>query len=927
MRGSAGQGTISSHTHVIDLIGRDREVRVLTDRIDAASGPSGGALVVRGEAGIGKSSLLESARAHAAAKGFRILATTGVESESRLPFAGLHQLVLPTFDRIDALPDSYGTAIRSAFGLADKPANPYLVALSILHLLSECAESTPLLLLVDDAHWLDPPTAEALAFVARRLESDPIVLILAIRDGFGSPILGSRIAELTLEGLSREDALSLLDARAPGLTAELRERVVADAEGNPLALIELPIALAAQAEADSASSKAASTVTKRLVLAFAQRLSNLSPGARRLLQVASIDDSAALAELLSVASRLEGREIARDAAGEARAAGLVTIGQDRLGFRHPLIRTAIQEATRDEDRRAVHDALAAVLESDPDRRTWHRAAAAVGRSEAIASELDGVATRATQRSAYGVAMQALERASKLGEDRAGRVRRLLRAVHFASVVGRQAEVVRILDTIDDGDLTPMDRPLVVWFRERAAQKPPPHGPMIAALTEIAERMRLEGDTPGGIRVLLTFAFTVWWSNVDDQTRNRIITVAEAFPFERSDPRLICVLGLVAPVERGAVVMECVGRHATETPPDGGEWQMLGLASMCVGDFVRAERLLEASIAHCRAHGLLGPLASTLGNQAWIKILRGDWKAASSLWSECARWAEETGQSEWPTVAGLAAGAIAAYRGDIASAERHIGSANAALVTLGAIPLQGLLELVRGAAALAEYRYEEAYQHLKRIFDPADSAYHAHLRTWAAVDLVEAAVHSGHEAEASAVVRDLEAIAAISRSPLLLSALDFARPLLGPDGGDAAFQASLGVELASWPFTQARLQLEYGLWLRRQRRATDARIPLRAARDTFDTLGAVPWSERARQELRATGETSRRRTHDLADALSPQELQIAQLAAAGLSNKEIGQQLFLSHRTIGSHLYRIFPKLGVTARSHLRAALEGNSAPR
>jgi len=406
---------------------------------------------------------------------------------------------------------------------------------------------------------------------------------------------------------------------------------------------------------------------------------------------------------------------------------------------------------------------------------------------------------------------------------------------------------------------------------------------------------------------------------------RLITVAEGFPIEKSDPRLICVLGLVSPVERGAVVIERVGRHLAEADVEGGELQMLGLASMGVGDFVRAEQFLDASIAHCRARGLLGPLVSTLGSQAWIKIFRGDWRGAGSLWSECHRWAEETGQSEWPTVADLAAATIAAYRGDIASAERYIRSANEALVPLGAIPLLGLLELVRGATALADHRYDEAYQHLKRTFDPTDSAYHANLRSWALVDLVEAAVHSGHEAEASAVVRELQEIATVGRSPLLLSALDFALPLLGPDDSDAAFQRSLGVGLATWPFTRARLELEYGLWLRRQRRAADARIPLRAARDTFDALGAVPWSERARQELRATGETSRRRTHDLSDALSPQELQIARLAAAGLSNKEIGQQLFLSHRTVGSHLYRIFPKLGVTARSHLRAALEGNSA--
>jgi DNA-binding CsgD family transcriptional regulator len=228
------------------------------------------------------------------------------------------------------------------------------------------------------------------------------------------------------------------------------------------------------------------------------------------------------------------------------------------------------------------------------------------------------------------------------------------------------------------------------------------------------------------------------------------------------------------------------------------------------------------------------------------------------------------------------------------------------------------------AALANGRYDEAYHHLRRIFDPTDNAYHPHVRSWVLVDLVEAAVHSGHEVEATGFVNQLERYAERTHSPLLLAALGFARPVLSPEVDAAAFESSLGAGLASWPLHRARLQLAYGVWLRRERRAADSRTPLRAARDAFDALGAVPWAERARQELRASGETSRRRSSDLTDALSPQELQIAQLVAEGLSNKEIGQQLFLSHRTIGSHLYRIFPKLGITARSHLRAALQNRS---
>jgi ATP/maltotriose-dependent transcriptional regulator MalT len=380
------------------------------------------------------------------------------------------------------------------------------------------------------------------------------------------------------------------------------------------------------------------------------------------------------------------------------------------------------------------------------------------------------------------------------------------------------------------------------------------------------------------------------------------------------------------LERGAEVVERLQRLWTDLHRDlGAESQLLASAAMAVGDFVHAELFLDHSITYCRAHGLLGVLPSKLGLQPWIKIQRGDWKQAGSLASEGARLADEIGQTNWTTMANLAAATIAAYGGEIATAEKLVAACDKVLLPFGAISMLALVQYARGAAALADGRNEEAYQHLRRIFDAADSAYHPHVRSWTLVDLVEAAVHSGHEDEASAFVRELEVVAARTHSPLLQAALEFARPVLAPHENEAGFKATFGASLASWPFIRARLQLEHGIWLRRQRRAGDSRTPLRAARDAFDALGALPWGERARQELRASGETSRRRTYDLSEALSPQELQIAQLAAAGLSNKEIGRQLFLSHRTIASHLYRIFPKLGITARSHLSAALQSRPA--
>lgn len=915
-----------SHRQANELIGRDRELRALVERIEAVNTRGGGAVLLRGAVGIGKSSLLAAARAHAAGKRFQILTTTGIQSESRLPFAGLHQLLRPVLQQIDRLPDSYGNAVRAAFGLIEQVApSPYLIALSVLELLGDCAESAPVVLLVDDAHWLDRPTAEVLAFISRRLESDPILLIPVITDGFESSFLAARIPELRVERLSDEDAATLLDAHARGLIPPLRNRILKEATGNPLALVELSVALKTTGDAGPVLSSATLPVTDRLRQAFTDRLSDLTPLARCLLHVAAVDDSGVVEHILSAASAIVRREITLDEATEATAAGLVEIDGHQLRFRHPLMRSAIQQAMSPAERHAAHVALAEALSDDPDRRAWHRAAAAVGKNEQIASELEAVAARAVRRGATSVALEAVERAAELAGDPAQRGNRMVRAGCHALVLGRHSEVVRLLNEIDDRDLTPLDRLQVAWLREVCEQRPGSGSPLTTSFVEIADRMRAEGDIQRAFSALLTIAYRCWWSNPDEQTRAHIVAVAERFPVPETDARLIYVLALASPVERGAIVVERVSRLWTELHGNTGpEAQLLGVACMAVGDFVHAEAFMDEAISSCRANGLLGVLVTKLAMQAWTKIPRGDWKEALSMASEGTRIADEIGQTNWITMANLAVATISAYRGDITAAEALVSASDEVLLPLGAVSMMGLLQYSRGVAALADGRHDEAYQHLRRIFDPSDNAHHPHIRSWALVDMVEAAVHSGHDDEASAFVRELESVATQTRSPLLQAGLKCARPMLSPDNSEEGFQASLGADLANWPFVRARLQLAYGIWLRRDRRVADSRIPLRAARDTFAALGAVSWGDRAHQELRASGETSRRRTLDLSDALSPQELQIAKLAAAGMSNKEIGQQLFLSHRTISSHLYRIFPKLGITARSHLRATLEDRS---
>ncbi len=910
----------------IELIGRELESNALTERMDAAREGAGGALVLRGAPGIGKTSLLRMVRAHAAATGLQILVTTGVQSEAQIPFAGLHQLLKPVVHDIDRLPASYGKALQSAFGLSDEPVTgPFVVAMAILHLLGESADRAPLLLLVDDAQWLDASTAAALAFVARRLESDPIVMIGALRDGFESPLLEADLPELTIAALPEAHARALLAASAPELDQGLRDRVLQNAAGNPLALVELSTALRS-AHADRWFEGSDLPLTARQERAFADRLASLPRESRSFLRVAAADERGLIAELLAAAAQLEGRAITLEAATAATAAGLVEVDGPELRFRHPLMRSAIHQAMSLEERRATHAALATTLEADPDRQVWHRASATVGTDARIAEQLDDISRRAHRRGAVGVAIQALERAAQLAETPDVRGIHLSRAAIFAMILGRASAVLRFLDTMDDEHVPVVERPSVITMRESYGRGAWSGASRIAEFLEIAERLRTEGNVERGLGVLFVVANRCWWSNPDDDTRRALVSVLERFPVPQDDPRVVCILAMASPVEHGALVLEHVSRRSAQPVAERGgpDDQRFGLAAHAVGDFVRAERFIEARAQFLRAQGLLGGLVSSLLKLAWTKLQLGDWKSAETMSTEAERLAEETGQLDLAAAAKLATATIAAYRGDVDVAERLAAAGEGSLFASGANPQRAMVQWPRGVAALAADRYDEAYQQLRRIFDPADPCFHPHVRSWVLVDLVDAAVRAGHEGEASAIVRDLEPIAARTGSPLLVGALHFARSALSPDDHEASFQADAG--LATWPFTRARLQLAYGIWLRRQRRVADARAPLRAARNAFDALGALPWGERARQELRASGEASRQRNYDLTDALSPQELQIAQLAAAGMSNTEIGQQLFLSHRTIGSHLYRVFPKLGITARSHLRSALQDRSTP-
>jgi predicted ATPase len=458
-----------SHVAVLALHGRDTELAALQALIESA-GDGGGAVVVRGDAGIGKSTVLAAARRSAESAGIAVIAAGGVQSEAHLPFAGLHQLLQPLLGELDALPGRHRAALEAAFGMSEDAApNPFLIALATLELLGEAASRSPLLVLAEDAHWLDQPTSDVLAFVARRVSAEPIVVLLAVRDGEGNPFAGADLPEMRLEPLDSESAAELLDAHAPGLPPAARERLLAESAGNPLALVELPSALEAElGEAPLLPEHL--PLSARLERAFAARLPELPEEACALLLAAAADGRSALDEALRASGLVLGRELAAGALDPAVELGLVDPAGAEIRFRHPLVRSAIYRAAGTRERHAMHAALAEVVADDPDRSAWHRAAATAAPDEAVAADLEASAERARRRGAVATAVAAFQRAADLssGHEQA---RRLLLGAELAFELGRRDITLPLLAKAEPLELTPLQRGRMAFIREVLDPRP------------------------------------------------------------------------------------------------------------------------------------------------------------------------------------------------------------------------------------------------------------------------------------------------------------------------------------------------------------------------------------------------------------------------------------------------------------------------
>jgi DNA-binding CsgD family transcriptional regulator len=906
------------------LYGRAAEQSVIDELLAGACTGRSGVLVIRGDPGIGKTALLDYAarRADVTAGpdgvGMRVIRGRGVESEAELPFAGLHLLLRSALDRLPALPQTQRDALGAALGL--RRAGPYdrfLVGVAVLSLLAELAEDRPLVCLVDDAHWLDRASASALAFAARRLDAEGIAMIFAARDHHAVfPASGLRV--LRLGGLDAASAVALLADHAGGLGPTTQSRILAEACGNPLGLIELPAAYLAAPPVAGRPGNTTLALTDRLQQAFEGQIRQLPADTQTILLAAASEDSGDLGVLLDAAGAL-GVEAA--ALGRAEQAGLIGIADRAVTFRHPLVRAALYHGATLSQRLAVHRALAGALRSpaDADRRAWHLAAAATAPDEEVAAELERTAGEARARSGYAAAAAAYERAVQLGTDLEAQPRRLTAAAEASAETGDFDHARSLAARAAARTTDPVVQARLANVRARAD--------VAQGRLHAAHRLLVEGAGQiGSLDALqatrmLTYAMHVAWFAGDRElvtgTAARL-KAAGGLLAEPPTPLIQLMLRLAGQAaERpgddlpGLADLVAQARHARAGDPY--DLTMIAIAGLVTGRIPDARDLLETLVADARALGRIGWLPTLLTCLAQALLLDGRQCDALACATEALRIARDTGQPQWASDLNGIMAYLAAVEGDQDRCRQLAAAAlaePASAFNSAAEPwvhwALGLLDLGHGHPDTALVQLETIWQ--------GPARYHASaLRS--VPDLVEAAVRLDQPERATEPLARFSDWAQRACTPALEALAERCRALL--EAGEEAEQHYLtALKLHDGSFEQARTHLLYGAWLRRARRKSDARTQLRAAVDTLDRIHAAPWAEQARAELTAADATAPRTNWASSPRLTPQELQVARLAAQGLSNRDIAAQLFLSPRTVGYHLYKAFPKLGIASRSQL-----------
>ena len=912
--GSSARGqSVRLPVELSGLVGRVREQGELARLLDDARQGRSGCLVVRGEAGMGKTALLGYAVERA--EGFTVLRTTGIEAEYDLAFAGLHGLLWPIVDRLDDVPEPQRDALAAALGLvAGHGCDRFLVSAGALSLLAAASEAGPILCLVDDAQWLDLPSAAALVFTARRLVAEGVVILFGAREGESRRFVESGLSELVLGPLGRDSSLALLDRSSPQAVPRVRQRLLGEARGNPLALLELPAPLSDAQLAGRASLPDALPLTARLRSTFTQQLKRLPAPTQAALLMASAEHAG---ELRVIRRALAAAGLADDALDPAEEAGMIRTHNGTLAFRHPLVRSAIYESAPRARRQSAHAAVgdALVIEQRSDRALWHRSMATDGPDEQLASSLEASARESQQRGGHASASSAFERAAELSEAEGALGARLAMAAEAAGR-GGQAERARSLIERSMSVAGETERVRLLYLSGVIEGR---HGWLGHGVATLRKAAALSEDPSLSLQMLREAGSMAVYAGDYEEMIAIGLSAADHPPRADIDRYTAAALGAYAAdlsgdQARGAELAD----EALELA-----WRLDDPMCLISAAHTAARRSAAAdglpyatrAVELARERALVSALPFALQAQARALIGTSQFDLAYSAGEEGWRLALDVEQP-WAASLNLAyLGKIDALRGADELAERRIRELQTLIARSGANALicsvamtLGLLELGRGRPAQALDRLLVVITTVRPESNP--------LFVLGLPDAVEAAARAERLDEVAPHLDRFEAWVRECPNPARLALLARCRALVDDAAAEQDFLQAVELGDALSPFDRARSELLYGEWLRRHRRRLDARPHLRAVIETFQQLGTAPWEERARSELRASGETARKRGPASRDQLTPQELQIARLVADGMSNPDVAARLFLSPRTIDYHLRKVFSKLEISSRGEL-----------
>jgi DNA-binding CsgD family transcriptional regulator len=883
------------------------------------------ALVVRGEPGIGKTALLGYAAE--TVPDFQVAHAEGVESEMELPYAALHQLCGRMFHRLDRLPSPQSEALGVAFGLRSGNARDhFLVGLAVLSLLSEVGADQPLLCLVDDAQWLDQASAQALAFAARRLDAETVAMLFGTRDRAGEGGL-VRLPELVVEGLLDADAQALLASIIPGrLDERVRDRIIAESGGNPLALLELHYGVTAAELAGGFGVTGSLPVTGKIEQSFLRRIAPLPEETQRLLLLAAAEPLGDPALLWLAAGRLG---IGADAAAPAEEEGLLTVGA-RVTFRHPLVRSAVYQAAPAADRRHAHHAIAEATDpgTDPDRRAWHRAQAAAGPDEGIAAELERSASRAQARGGLAAAAAFMERSATLTLEPARRAERALAAAQAKYQAGAFDAALALLTMAEAGPLDELQRARTDLLRGQiafASSRGSDAPPLLLKAARQFEPLDVQLARQTYLEALSAALFAGRLALGGGVQEVAAATRAAPPPRRPAGAPDLLLDGLAVLLTDGypagvPLLKQALSEFHGEdiTMPEQLRWLWVAChAAIVVWDYETWHTLSARQVQLARGAGALAVLPMALNSLAAALLWPGDFAAAAALIAEAETLTEATG-SQLPPYSALA---VAAWQGHEGEAMGLIEANMTGVMRRG--EGMGLANMQWATAALYNglSRYEDALAAARQAGEYPQELW----STLVLPELIEAAVRSGETASATDALQRLSEITRAGGTEWALGTEACSRALLTDgEAAEGLYREAIGrLGHTRLRVPLARAHLVYGEWLRRQNRRLDAREQLRSAHELLTAFGMIAFAERAARELSATGERVRKRATDAPARLTAREAQICRLAGDGLSNLEIGAQLFMSPRTVEYHLHKVFTKLAITSRNQLHGVLATN----